>query len=245
MAKFDISTGDGDSAVNAMCPDGQVEANDAPVASPVGLGRDNNRMARAGGAPAHLRWGMPSPLVGAMVAAALCGGAHAARADVLAFVPTQTAPDPPPRTPSAPPPVLTPTWDLDGIYLWLGCDGAAGRENGAWDSTFGGDATVLRVREREPLAVVGASLGASKWTTHDGGRVWLEGLVGTEVFGHPVGASLGPIVEIDQVAGTKIGGSVGVWSFVGVAPYARVGVIEAYGAFAEIGVHIELPVYRH
>jgi hypothetical protein len=168
-----------------------------------------------------------------------------AGADPRAFVPTQTTPDPPPRTPPGPPPVLRPSWDLDGLYLWLGPVAAAGREAATWDSTFGGDATVIRVRERAPLGAIGGTFGASKWTTHDGGRLWLDGLVGTEVAGHMIGLSAGALLELDQLAAPRIGGSVGVWGYAGIAPYVRAGLIDSLGGFVEIGVHIALPVFRH
>jgi hypothetical protein len=165
-------------------------------------------------------------------------------ADPVAFVPTQTSPDPPPRSVPAPPPILRPTWDLDGLYLWLGPVGAAGHEASLWDTTFGADASLIRIREHQMLGAIGGTLGASKWTTHDGGRIWLDGLVGTEVGGRMIGASAGPLLELDDYAKPRIGASIGVWGFVGVTPYARVGVIDALGAFVEIGVHIALPVLR-
>ncbi len=50
-----------------------------------------------------------------------------------------TAPDPPPRAaqPAVGPSSLPPSWDLDGLYVWLGPLGAAGRLDGDWDSAFG------------------------------------------------------------------------------------------------------------
>jgi hypothetical protein len=187
-------------------------------------------------------WGIASP---ALLVFASLSTSSIAGADPLAFIPTQTVPDPPPRTPLNPGVVLRPTWDLDGLYLWLGPVAAAGREAATWDSTFGGDATLIRIREHELLGAIGGTLGASKWTTHDGGRIWLDGLVGTEVLGHMVGLSAGPLLELDQLANPRIGGSVGVWGFAGITPYARVGVIDTLGGFVELGIHIALPVFRH
>jgi hypothetical protein len=188
------------------------------------------------------QWGFSSP---AALVLAILITTTTAGADPQSFIPTQTTPDPPPRSPPGPAPVLRPTWDLDGLYLWLGPVAAAGYEGAAWDSTFGGDLTVIRVREHEGLGAIGATFGASKWTTHDGGRLWLDGLVGTEVLGHMIGASIGPLLELDQVATPRIGGSVGVWGFAGITPYVRAGVIDSLGGFVEVGVHIALPVYRH
>ena len=154
-------------------------------------------------------------------------------------------PDPPPRSAPAAPPNLRPSWDLDGVYLWLGPTGAASHIDAQWDSTFGGDAAVVRVREREPIGVIGGTLGASRWTVRGGGRVWLDALVGSRVLGHMVGASVGPLVELAQFDTPHVGGSLGVWGFAGVTPYARLGIVDGLGRFAEIGVHIALPVLRH
>ena len=165
-------------------------------------------------------------------------------ASAAADPPTETVPDPPPPPTLSPPPVLKPSWDLDGIYVWLGPVGAAGYEAQTWDSAFGGDATFLRVREHQAIAGLGGTLGASKWTTHEGGQVWLEGLIATELGGHMVGASLGPLVEISEYANPQLGGAVGIWAFAGLTPYVKVGVIDTLGGFVELGVHFALPVFR-
>ncbi len=158
--------------------------------------------------------------------------------------PAAIAPDPPARQAPAPAPVLGPTWDLDGLYLWLGPTGGAGWEGSQWDSTIGGDASLIRVREHELVGAVGATLGAARWTVRGGGRAWLDGVLGTPAFGRMFGVSAGPIVELSDVMHPHVGGSVGVWAFVGVTPYARFGAIDGLGAFAEVGLHIALPVIR-
>jgi hypothetical protein len=136
-----------------------------------------------------------------------------------------------------------PSWDLDGVYLWLGPTGAASRVDGAWDSTFGGHAAVVRVREGSPLGVIGGVVGAALWTERGGGRLWLDAIAGTRLW-KMVGVSVGPILELSEQTHPRLGGSVGIWGFVGVTPFARVGVVEDLGGFAEIGVHIALPVLR-
>lgn len=156
------------------------------------------------------------------------------------------APDVPARsrTPVVPDGNLPPSWDLDGTYLWLGPVGAASRVQGQWDSTIGADATLIRVREHEPLGAIGATFGGSRWTARGGGRVWLDVLAGTELAGHMFGASAGPIVELSDEAHPRLGGSVGLWAFFGVAPFVRIGAVSGLGGFAELGLHITLPVIR-
>ena len=157
-----------------------------------------------------------------------------------------TLPDPPPRrgAPAVGPAGLRAASDLDGLYVWLGPVGAAGRIDGAWDSAFGADLSIVRVRESARLGTIGATAGASVWTERGGGRIWLDGLVGTRLGGRMYGASLGPLVELAELAHPRIGGSVGLWAFFGVTPYARAGVVADLGSFVEIGLHISLPVLR-
>jgi hypothetical protein len=157
-----------------------------------------------------------------------------------------TVPDPPARaTPVVVPPAsLPPTWDLDGTYLWLGPLGAASHIAGQWDSTFGAEAALVVVRERRALAAWGVDLGASRWTERGGGRVWGDGLVGTHLLGHMIGASLGPIVELSDLSHPRVGGSIGLWGFAGITPFARLGEVAGLGMFVEVGIHIALPALR-
>ncbi len=135
-----------------------------------------------------------------------------------------------------------PSWDLDGLYLWLGPIGAAGYVETRWDSAFGVEATIGVVREGAPLGLIGVNVGASRWTRRDGGRIWLDGVVGTRILGRMLGASLGPIVELAELARPRLGASVGLWGYAGIAPFVRVGGVSDLGMFAELGVHIALPV---
>lgn len=181
------------------------------------------------------------PIKKLMVIAWLVFTAKIASAD-----PATTTPDPPQRKtiPRVGSSGFGPTWDLDGLYLWLGPSGAGTRIDGDWDSTFGADAAIVRVREREWLGVVGGTFGASRWTVRGGGRLWLDGLIGTRVLGRMVGLSAGPLVELSELAHPRLGGSVGAWMFLGVTPYARLGTVEDMGMFGEVGIHIALPVVR-
>jgi hypothetical protein len=190
------------------------------------------------GSPALL-WGiaLASILDVARVQPAL---AQPAASPAIAQVATAT---PPPAT-VPPPHALPPSGDLDGTYLWLGPIGAASRVAAQWDSTFGGDAALLVVREGSRLGAIGVDVGASRWTARGGGRVWVDGILGTRIAGSMMGVSLGPILELSDLAHPRPGASIGVWGFLGITPFARIGEVRALGMFAEIGVHIALPVLR-
>lgn len=148
------------------------------------------------------------------------------------------------RPVTVPPSTLPPTWDLDGTYLWLGPVGAASHIEARWDSTFGAEAALVVVRERAPLSLIGVNAGASRWTVRGGGRMWVDGLAGTHLLGHLVGISFGPSVELSDLAHPRPGASIGVWGFAGITPFARLGTVADFGMFAEIGLHISLPVLR-
>jgi hypothetical protein len=156
------------------------------------------------------------------------------------------APDPPPRRG---PPVVGPSQlgdvsVLDGLYVWLGPVGAATWVADGWDSTFGADLSIVRVREGARLGAIGATAGASLWTERDGGRIWVDALAGTRLGRRMYGATLGPIIELSERAHPRVGGAIGLWGFFGVTPFARVGAVQELGAFAEIGLHLALPVFR-
>jgi hypothetical protein len=161
--------------------------------------------------------------------------------------PTDPRPDVPPRRtpPAVPPAHIRAVADLDGLYLWLGPSAGAGYLAASWDSVVGADVAVLRVREHQRLGVIGASIGAARWTARGGGRAWLEAIAGTRVADRTmVGVSAGGIVELSDVEHPRPGAMVGAWVFCGVTPYVRVGVVDSYGAVVELGVHIALPVLR-
>jgi hypothetical protein len=161
----------------------------------------------------------------------------------LAFVPTQTSPDPLPPS-HTPPLTFRESSDLDGTYLWLGPSGAAGLVESHWDSAFGIDASVVRVREHEVVSAIGGSVGASRWTVRGGARLWAEALLATPILHHTIGLSAGPLVELADASHPRVGGAVGLWGFFGVTPFVRVGAIDTLGGFVEIGVHIALPAIR-
>ncbi|MFT3691524.1 MAG: hypothetical protein QM831_00165 [Kofleriaceae bacterium] len=140
--------------------------------------------------------------------------------------------------------VLPDSSNLDGNYLWLGPSGAATYIDGEWDTVFGIDASILRVREHEPLAVIGGTIGATHYASRSGGRLYAELVAGTELDGHAVGVTAGPLLDLSDTEHPKVGGSVGLWGFVGIAPYVRAGAVQTLGSFVEIGIHIALPVIR-
>jgi len=193
-----------------------------------------------------IHWGIPPQvralrrLVWPVWLAALAVGVRVAAADP----PPQAVPDPPlsPHAIQGGPARAAPSWDLDGLYLWLGPVGAASYVDAAWDSTVGGEAAVVAVRERAAIALAGIDLGASRWTARGGGRVWVDGLIATRVGGLMMGASLGPVLELSELAHPRPGASVGLWAFAGIAPFVRVGAVAELGMFAEFGVYVALPV---
>ena len=251
MAKFDISPGTGDVAGGDLLGSNLkaevlTQANYEPAPRGRRLDSDCTRMGAGRQGLGSIVRGRLSPGGLTSMLACFLGVTSPAAADPARSPPTATIPDPPPRTgaPRVPASAFRPSWDLDGIYLWLGPTAAASRVEATWDSTVGGHAAVLRVREREGLAVIGGAFGASLWTERSGGRLWLDAMAGTRVAGRMIGASLGPILELDDLAHPRLGGSVGVWTFIGITPFARVGIVDELGAFGEIGLHIALPVVR-
>jgi hypothetical protein len=152
-------------------------------------------------------------------------------------------PAPPVGTPDGEPALLpVRVTSLDGTYLALGPVASFVRTDGKWDGGFGGEISLVRVREREPLSALGIAAGVLRLAADDRGRVWSELMVGTRLAGIHAGLGAGVGVEIDSVRAPRWGGHATVWIFAGVVPYARVGVVEEGGLFAEIGLKIALPV---
>jgi hypothetical protein len=148
----------------------------------------------------------------------------------------------PVRAPGEAVPSVARETSLDGMYLALGPTAALVRVDGQWDGGFGGEISLVRVREREPLSALGLAAGALRLTADDRGRAWSEVLAGARLAGVHAGLGAGASVDIDAVRAPRWGGHVTVWIFAGVVPYARAGVVEGVGSFVEVGIKVAFPV---
>lgn len=149
--------------------------------------------------------------------------------------------EPPPQPPRS----LPDSSDHDGDKLLIGPVAGAVLIEGTWDSAVGGELSLVRIREHRSLAAMGFGFGYARYAGRDGGRLWLEAVAGTRrLGGFLVGASVGPAVELGAVQHPRLGGTASVWAFVGVIPYVRAGVLDEAGSYVEIGLALELPVWR-
>jgi hypothetical protein len=147
--------------------------------------------------------------------------------------------------PDPPKAALRSVSDLDGLHLFVGPIGAATFVEDTWDSAWGGNVALIRVREHAWLGTAGAWIGAAHYGATDGGRVWIEGVAGSRrVLGRMIGVGGGPVVELSDQRHPRLGGQASIWCFAGVVPYARVGVLEASGSFVELGVSLSIPTLR-
>src|ERR1051325_5654947 len=123
MAKFDISRGNG--ATNIGEPDVAQEANNEPAPLQPCLRFDSIRMRRADVAVVPKGLGRGRPAWWAFMSLLLLGFCTSfAHADPAATAPTTIDPDPPSRAPFVQP-QMQPSYNLDGLYVWLGPSGAA------------------------------------------------------------------------------------------------------------------------
>jgi hypothetical protein len=178
-------------------------------------------------------------------------GARAPQGLAALMIAMLTAPSPSvadDTIPAQPEPELRHTADLDGAYVILGPVGGAVQIEGAWDGAFGASLGALRIRERRALSAVGGLGGAIRYAARDGGRVWLEGVIGTRAIpglGRTlVGLSVGPALELGTVQHPRAGVTGAVWVFAGIVPYVRAGTFDEAGGFVEIGLAVALPVAR-
>jgi len=134
--------------------------------------------------------------------------------------------------------------NLDGLYVTLGPVATANRIEGTWDSAFGLETGAYRVREHHAVAALGLSLGTLWFSERAGGRGWLQVEVATKLSGLAVGLSAGPNVELSEHEHPRFGGQIMLWTFVGVMPFARVGMTDEAGVYVDFGLRLALPVLR-
>jgi hypothetical protein len=149
--------------------------------------------------------------------------------------------EPPPQVPHR----LRTTDNLDADRLFLGPVGGAIAIDGAWDGAVGAELAWLRIREHQALAAAGVAFGGARYAARDGGQLWLEGLVGTRrVTGLLIGVTAGPALELGALEHPRLGATASAWLFAGISPFVRIGAIDGAGAFVELGLALELPVWR-
>ncbi|MEZ4358900.1 MAG: hypothetical protein R3B48_01885 [Kofleriaceae bacterium] len=129
--------------------------------------------------------------------------------------------------------------------FWISPWGARTLAPDGADSCVGLELALTRVREREALGVLGASAGAARYASSDGGRVWASALIGTRRgLGWAAGLTAGPWLELSPTARPRWGGQLGVWITLGITPFLRAATIDDRGVFAEVGLSVPLPVAR-
>jgi hypothetical protein len=130
-------------------------------------------------------------------------------------------------------------------FLALTVLGSAVRAEGEWDSAFGGEVAVGALRAGDALAAWAAGIDFVAYSERSGGRVTLEGALGTRwPTGVLLGLAGGPMIELDDFRRPRAGGQLSVWIFAGVVPYVRAGTVEDSGFFVDLGLRIPLPVLR-
>jgi hypothetical protein len=130
-------------------------------------------------------------------------------------------------------------------FIALTVLGSAVRAEGEWDSGFGGEVAVGALRAGAALSAWAAAIDFVAYSERSGGRVTLEGALGTRwPTGVLVGLAGGPMIELDDLRRPRAGGQLSVWLFAGVVPYVRAGTVENSGFFVDLGLRIPLPVLR-
>lgn len=144
------------------------------------------------------------------------------------------------------------TDDLDGLYLALGPVASVMHSGSAYDGSFGGEISLVRVRERAIVRATGLNIGAVRYAQVGArglgrgyGRMWadLEGAVGRP-RGLVAGLALGITAEVDPIEEPRWGAQATIWTFVGVIPFVRVGSVQKNGTYIDFGIKVALPVLR-
>ena len=134
--------------------------------------------------------------------------------------------------------------DLDGYHLTLGPTGNAMHLESEWDSLFGLEVGLYRVREHQNLSAIGLVAGGGWYSARTGGRAWLQLEAATNKLGPAVGLGAGPTVELDEIEPPRVGAQAAIWLYAGVIPFVRAGAVQETGAFVEVGIRIPLPTLR-
>ena len=134
--------------------------------------------------------------------------------------------------------------DLDGVYLMLGPVGGLSYRDRASQSIFGGQVLALRLRERASLTSLGVALQGVRYSGAERGRVSLDAIVGTRLWGIDFGVAAGPVAEVDRVVPPRWGAQATLWVFAGIVPYVRVGRLQGDETFLELGAQLMLPAWR-
>jgi len=147
--------------------------------------------------------------------------------------------------PAADEPILSLDSRLKAFYVAIGPIGVVQRAEGNWDSAFGAELNLTRVRESAAISALGLSIGGSKLSERDGGRFWLGALAGIDRLPGkvPIGLSLGGILDVDAVRHARWGGYATLWFYAGVMPFVRVSTIQKSGSGVELGLSIPLPAF--
>lgn len=152
------------------------------------------------------------------------------------------AESPPPPPPASARPLPSPS-DLSGWYVSLGPVGAAVRIQDNWFAAAGAEVSLVRIRQDRVPAMFGLAAGGVSYASRDGGRLWLELETAVDQpLPVAIGLGAGVTAEADPVLRWRWGGQATLWVFAGVIPYARVGAVEEYGAFVELGIMLKMPV---
>ncbi len=130
--------------------------------------------------------------------------------------------------------------------MTLGPLGEVVRTDNNWDSAWGGELNVTRIREGAGVSALGISLGAVSLSERDGGRVWLGGIIGIDRLPGriPLGLGVGGTLDVDSVRPARVGAYATLWFYVGVMPFVRVSTIQESGSGVELGLSIPLPVLK-
>lgn len=133
--------------------------------------------------------------------------------------------------------------DRGSWFVAVAAVGSAVRVEQAWDTGFGGEVGVGRAGAagRRAFGLAAASVGGLAYSERSGGRAWGELSLGTRPLGWLLGVGGGPVVELDEIRGPRVGWQATVWVLAGVVPYVRMGGLEEAGAFVDVGVRIAFP----